>query len=80
MTFTLLDPAISNEQLFSWFTESFVSVREKANIPLSVQANHEHQDGGFEVLRWRTLSLLAPRAEDDASFEDEAEEARAEAA
>jgi len=40
----------------------------------------EHQDGGFEVLRWRTLSLLAPRAEDDASFEDEAEEARAEAA
>jgi hypothetical protein len=40
----------------------------------------EDQDGRLEVLRWRTLSLLAPRAEDNTPFEDEAEEARAEAA
>jgi len=47
LDFTLLDPAISNEKLLAWFTESFAYVREKANIPLSIQANQEHQDGGL---------------------------------
>ena len=47
LDFTLLDPAITNEQLFAWFDETFAYVREAANIPLSLQGNHEHQDGGI---------------------------------
>jgi len=47
LDFTLLDPAIPNEQILAWFTESFTSVGEKANIPLSIQGNQEHQDGGL---------------------------------
>jgi len=47
LDFTLLDPAIANDQLFAWFNETFAHVREAANIPLSLQDNNEHQDGGI---------------------------------
>jgi uncharacterized protein len=47
LDFTLLDPAITNDQLFAWFNEIFAYVREAANIPLSLQDNDEHQDGGI---------------------------------
>jgi uncharacterized protein len=47
LDFTLPDPAITNDQLFAWFNETFTYVREAANIPLSLQDNNEHQDGGI---------------------------------
>jgi uncharacterized protein len=47
LDFTLLDPTITNDQIFAWFNESFTYVRETTNIPFSLQDNHEHQDGGI---------------------------------
>jgi predicted nucleotidyltransferase component of viral defense system len=47
LDFTLPDPAITNDQLFAWFNETFIYIREAANIPLSLQDNNEHQDGGI---------------------------------
>lgn len=47
LDFTLLDPAITNEQIFTWFNEAFAYIREASNIPLSLLDNHEHQDGGI---------------------------------
>lgn len=46
LDFTLADPTITNEQLFTWLNETFVYVQQTANIPLSLQDNNEHQDGG----------------------------------
>ncbi|MBV8106632.1 MAG: UDP-2,3-diacylglucosamine diphosphatase [Hyphomicrobiales bacterium] len=40
----------------------------------------EHHDGRFEVLRWPTKLTVAAQVEDNTPFEDEREEARAEAA
>jgi predicted nucleotidyltransferase component of viral defense system len=47
LDFTLIDQGLANDQLLTWFTESFVYVREVANIPLSIQPHQEHQDGGL---------------------------------
>lgn len=47
LDFTLSDPAISNEQIFAWFQEAFTYIKETANIPLSLQENQQHQDGGL---------------------------------
>lgn len=47
LDFTLLDPTITNDQIFAWFDETFVYIRETSNIPLTLQSNHEHQDGGI---------------------------------
>lgn len=44
LDFTLLDDAISNEQIFGWFTEVFEYIEEEANIPLKIIDNNEHQD------------------------------------
>jgi len=46
LDFTLSDPEIRNDLFFVWFSETFAFVREAANIPLVLQDNHEHQDGG----------------------------------
>ena len=40
----------------------------------------EHQDGRLEVLRWPTALTVPSLAEDNTAFEDEREEAEAEAA
>ncbi len=40
----------------------------------------EHQDGRLEVLRWKDPLQLAPRVEENAPFDEEAAEARAEKA
>ncbi len=40
----------------------------------------EHHDGRFEVLRWPIALPVAAQVEDNAPFEDDREEARAEAA
>ncbi|MBK7475435.1 MAG: nucleotidyl transferase AbiEii/AbiGii toxin family protein [Haliscomenobacter sp.] len=47
LDFTLLDNDISNEQIFEWFAEVFEYVKEKANIPLEIIDNNEHEDGGI---------------------------------
>lgn len=47
LDFTLLNDAITNEQIFEWLTEVFEYIKEEANIPLEIIDNNEHQDGGI---------------------------------
>lgn len=47
LDFTLLDSAITNEQIFDWFKEIFEYVKEEANIPLEIIDDNEHEDGGI---------------------------------
>jgi predicted nucleotidyltransferase component of viral defense system len=47
LDFTLLDNNVSNEQIFSWFNETFEFVKEEANIPLAIIDDNEHEDGGI---------------------------------
>jgi predicted nucleotidyltransferase component of viral defense system len=56
LDFTLLDDAITNEQIFEWFTEVFEYIREEANIPLEIIDNNEHQDGGINFY----ISYIGP--------------------
>jgi hypothetical protein len=46
----------------------------------SCSAVVEHHDGRFEVLHWPIRLMVAAHVEDNAPFEDEREDARAEAA
>ena len=56
LDFTLLDNEITNEQIFSWFKETFEYVREEANIPLEIIDNNEHEDGGINFY----ISFIGP--------------------
>jgi len=47
LDFTLLDNAVSNEQIFEWFNETFEYVKEEANIHLAIIDDNEHEDGGI---------------------------------
>jgi predicted nucleotidyltransferase component of viral defense system len=47
LDFTLLDNAITNEEIFVWFNETFEYVKEEANIPLEIIDDNEHEDGGI---------------------------------
>ncbi len=47
LDFTLLDNEITNEQIFEWFKETFVEIKEETNIPLEIIDNNEHEDGGI---------------------------------
>ena len=47
LDFTILDDALSNEQIFTLFQSVFEFVRHESNIPLSIIDNNEHQDGGI---------------------------------
>jgi predicted nucleotidyltransferase component of viral defense system len=47
LDFTLLEGNVSNDQIFSWFRETFEYVRNEANIPLEIIDNNEHEDGGI---------------------------------
>lgn len=47
LDFTLLGNDNSNEQMFEWFAEVFEYIRDKANIPLEIIDNNEHEDGGI---------------------------------
>ena len=47
LDFTLLKDENSNEQIFKWFGELFLYVREEANIPLNITDNNAHEDGGI---------------------------------
>lgn len=54
--FTLLDDAITKEQIFEWFKEIFEYIKEEANIPLEIIDNNEHQDGGINFY----ISYIGP--------------------
>lgn len=56
LDFTLLDDAVTNEQIFKWFTEVFEYIKEEANIPLEIIDNNEHQDGGINFY----ISYIGP--------------------
>ena len=47
LDFTLLDDQVSNDQILSWFRETFEYIRDGANIPLEIIDNNEHEDGGI---------------------------------
>ncbi len=47
LDFTLIDDQVSNDQMFFWFREIFVYIRNEANIPLEIIDNNEHEDGGI---------------------------------
>lgn len=56
LDFTLLNNDISNEQIFSWFKEIFETIKAKANVPLGVIDNNEHEDGGINFY----ISYIGP--------------------
>ena len=43
----MIKNAITNQQIFKWFNETFEYIREEANIPLEIIANNEHEDRGI---------------------------------
>lgn len=47
LDFTLLNNEITNEQIFTWFKETFEHILEEANIRLEIIDNNEHEDGGI---------------------------------
>jgi len=47
LDFTLLNKEIINEQIFTWFKETFEYILEEANIRLEIIDNNEHEDGGI---------------------------------
>jgi len=47
LDFTLLNDAISNQQIFDYFNEAFEFIKEEANIPLEIIDDNEHEDGGI---------------------------------
>jgi len=47
LDFTLLESTITNEQIFTWFKETFEYVLEEANIRLEIINNNEHEDSGI---------------------------------
>ncbi len=53
LDFTLLNNDTTNEQIFTWFKETFEYVLEEANIVLGIinpdsnRGRHEHEDGGI---------------------------------
>jgi uncharacterized protein len=44
LDFTMLNDAISNQQIFDWFREVFEYVQEEANIPLEIIDQTENED------------------------------------
>lgn len=47
LDFTLLNNEISNERIFDWFKETFVFIKEEANISLEIISDNEHEDGAI---------------------------------
>jgi len=56
LDFTLLNDAISNEQIFEWFREIFNYVLEEVNMQLDIIDNNEHKDGGINFY----ISYIGP--------------------
>jgi len=47
LDFTLMNSEVTNEEIFTWFEEVFIIIRDEANIPLEIIDNNEHDDGGI---------------------------------
>jgi len=47
LDFTLLNSETENEKIFECFKETFEFIKEKANIPLEIINDNEHEDGGI---------------------------------
>lgn len=47
LDFTLLNNEITNEQIFTWFKETFDYVLDEVNIRFEIIDNNEHEDGGI---------------------------------
>jgi len=47
LDFTLLNTEISNEKIFLYFKQVFEFIIDEANIPLEINDNNEHEDGGI---------------------------------
>ncbi len=47
LDFTLLDETVTDEQVFAWFGDVFMQIREDANIPLELLDQNKHEDGGI---------------------------------
>jgi len=56
LDFTLMNNAISNEQIFEWFKETFEYIKEEANISLEIIDNNEYEDGGINFY----ISYIGP--------------------
>ena len=56
LDFTLINNAISSEQIFEWFKETFEYIKDEANIPLEIIANNEHEVGGINFY----ISFIGP--------------------
>lgn len=56
LDFTLINDEIINEQIFEWFNETFVFIKEEANIPFQIIDNNEHEDGGINFY----ISYIGP--------------------
>ena len=54
LDFTLLNAsasstqAITNEQIFDWFKQTFEFIKEEANIPLEIIDDNQHEDAGLK--------------------------------
>lgn len=47
LDFTLIEPAVTDDEIFAWFAEAFDDIREEANIPLEITEYNRHQDDGI---------------------------------
>lgn len=47
LDFTLVNNEITNEQIYTWFKETFEYVLEEANIRLEIIDDNEHEDSGI---------------------------------
>lgn len=56
LDFTLLNNEITNEQIFTWFKETFEYALEEANIRLAIIDDNEHEDGGINFY----ISYIGP--------------------
>ncbi len=56
LDFTLIKKEISNELIFERFRETFVYIKEEANIDLEIIDNNEHEDGGINFY----ISYIGP--------------------
>jgi len=56
LDFTLLNNKINNEQILTWFNETFAFVKEEANIPLELFNDSKHEGGGINFY----ISYIGP--------------------
>ena len=56
LDFTLINDEIENQQIFDYFKEAFIYLKEEANITLDIIDDTEHKDGGINFY----ISYIGP--------------------